>query len=88
MAVRGTYDSIKHYVELNDDVDFYMVRKDNATFHGATKDAFIDMDNGIMKSDSPVKLTSDSGSLSAEKFVIDREKEKITFQGAVKLVIF
>ncbi len=87
VSLKGNYNSATHQVNLIDDVNFFMVEPDGATYQATTKNAFIDMDAGIMKSDEPVQIKSDSTSLTAQSFVIEREKQKITFKGPVKLII-
>ena len=70
VAVKGDYDSIQHQVNLIDDVNVYMVEPSGGTYQAHTKNAFIDMDTGIMKSDDPVYIKSDSGSLSMNAYLV------------------
>jgi len=82
-AKTGFYDTNKETLLLKDDV----VIKGARGMDILLKDANIDMKSGSMKSDNPVKVTSDDANISADSVQVKENGKRIVFKNRVKMTI-
>lgn len=87
VAHNGRYDAKNQWISLDDDVNIFMIDEKSNTYQVTAKDTYIDLAASTMKSDNPVRLQSTLMNFTAQNFILDNKKEKITFKGPVKLII-
>lgn len=87
VAGSGQYFMKEGRVTLSDNVDIFITDANQKTTQIQTENLQMDMKQSIATSSSPVSVSSDLSNFSASGFVADKNAEKITFTGPIKLVI-
>jgi lipopolysaccharide export system protein LptC len=83
MAPRGVFDRAENWLRLPDTVDIYS----DQGFELHTRNAVIDLNNGIARGDSPVDANSPLGNLRAGGFEFIKEGERLIFRTRVRVTL-
>jgi len=87
LAAECLYFMAENIANLQGGVEVFITGKDNSIVQIQTENAKLDIKNSLISGDGAVSVKSDFADFSAKGFVADRDQEKITFTGPIKLVI-
>lgn len=87
VANSGQYFMTQNKINLSDGVDIFITDENQKITQIQTESLHIDVKQSIASSDDEISVLSDLSNFSAKGFVADKEAEKITFKGPIKLVI-
>lgn len=87
VAGAGHYFLSNNIINLSEGVDIFITDANQKTTQIIAQNLQLDVKKSLAKSDSPIKVISDLSNFSASSFVADKNAEKITFEGPIKLVI-
>lgn len=87
VAGAGQYFVEEGLVNLSDNVDIFITGDDGAITQVQSSTMTLDIKNGNALSESDVSVISNLSNFSASGFVANRDEEKISFTGPIKLVI-
>ena len=84
----GNYFIDKEFLELYGEVNIFVTEADFSGYEINTSEARVDVKNRLAYGENKVHVKSDIGDFTATGFEIEMKKEKITFTGPVKLIVY
>ena len=87
VAGEALYFLVENITNMQGGVEVFVTGDDNSVVQIQTESAKLDIKNSTISGDTAIHVKSDFANFSAKGFVANREAEKITFTGPIKLVI-